>query len=582
MHRRQVAERARARQSWRIAFGAMALEPRRYAVVVVSFVAWFGFPIVIGLLLQTAFDRLTGGAGAGWDLVGLLAVLAAVELARLFWLRLLIPWFVDWWIRVSTHLRANLLRAQVASGAGDAGRPAASGGEAVGVFRDDVEDFMEFLDGLVDLAGVGAFALVALAVMVRVDPLVTGVVAGPLVVALVANALLRARIGSNREDDRTAAVAVTGFVGEVFSSVLAVRAAGAERAMVARLQRLNARRARTAVRDRVTTDALAGLDSATVDLALGIVLLTVAGSMRSGDFTVGDLALFTLYLAYLADLPRWAGIAAARRRQLEVAAGRMGALLPGGRPEGVVARRPQVGPGPARLRTADGPAAVALVGVRYRHPGTDRGLTGVDLELPRGTLTVLTGPVGSGKTTLLRVLLGLADPDGLEAGQVRWEGEEVADPAAFMVPPRVAYVAQVPRLFSESLRDNILLGLLAEPGAVPDAVTTVQLDRDLAGMPHGADTLVGARGTRLSGGQAQRVAAARALVRRPALLVLDDLSSALDVTTELALWDRLLGERTATCLAVSHRPAVLARADHVVVLDDGRLRPASASPVRLA
>lgn len=574
--------RAPTSNAWRIAVGGMALEPRRLAVATLSFIVFYSFPIVTGLLLQRAFDLLTGGAAAGWNLVSLLAVLMSVELVRLVWLRFIIRQFVDWWIRTQTHLRANLLRAQVASGGGRAGRPMVSGGEAVGVFRDDVEDFMEFIDGLIDLAGVTVFAVFALALMARVDPLVTGVVAGPLVVALVANALLRGRIRGNREDDRSAAVAVTGFVGEVFSSVLAVRGAGAERAAVVHLRRLNARRARTAVRDRVTTDALAGLDSATVDLALGIVLLTVAGAMRSGEFSVGDLALFTAYLTYLADLPRWAGIVAARRRQLEVAVERMGALLPGGRPEGAVARHPQAAPATGPPRTGGGPAEVALVGVRYRHPGSERGLSGVDLDLPRGTLTVLTGPVGSGKTTLLRVLLGLADPAGLEAGQVRWEGELVADPAAFMVPPRVAYVAQVPRLFSESLRDNILLGLPAEPGALAAALSTVQLDRDLAGMPGGADTLVGSRGTRLSGGQAQRVAAARALVRRPALLVLDDLSSALDVTTELALWDRLLAERTATCLAVSHRPAVLARADHVVVLDDGRVRPAGASRVRLA
>jgi len=577
----RTSPRPAAMNGWRVALRGMALEPGRFAAATLSFIVFYGFPIVIGLLLQAAFDRITAGAQLGWDLVGLLAVLMSAELARLVWLRFIIRLFVDWWIRTQTHLRANLLRAQVASGGGEAGRPLASGGEAVGVFRDDVEDFMEFLDGLIDLAGVAVFAVVALALMARVDPLVTGVVAGPLVVALVANALLRGRIRGNREDDRHAAVAVTGFVGEVFSSVLAVRGAGAERAVVAHLRRLNARRARTAVRDRVTTDALSGLDSATVDLALGIVLLTVAGSMRSGDFTVGDLALFTFYLSYLADLPRWAGIVAARRRQLEVAVERMSALLPDGRPEGVVARHPQAA-APVRSHAPGGPAAVALVGVRYRHPGSDRGLEGVDLDLPRGSLTVLTGPVGSGKTTLLRVLLGLTDPAGLQAGHVRWEGEVVEDPAAFMVPPRVAYVAQVPRLFSESLRDNILLGLPAEPDVLAAAIATVQLDRDLDGMPAGVDTLVGSRGTRLSGGQAQRVAAARALVRRPALLVLDDLSSALDVTTELAMWDRLLGERTATCLAVSHRPAVLARADRVVVLHDGHVRPAAAAAVRLA
>jgi ATP-binding cassette subfamily B protein len=215
---------------------------------------------------------------------------------------------------------------------------------------------------------------------------------------------------------------------------------------------------------------------------------------------------------------------------------------------------------------------VALSGIRYRHPGAvARCLDTVDLDLAPGSFTVLTGPVGSGKTTLLRVLLGLADPAGLEGGEVHWNGRRLADPGAHMVPPRVAFVPQVPRLFSETLRDNVALGLALEPGALAAVLATVQLDRDLAAMPLGVETMVGARGTRLSGGQVQRVAAARALVRRPALLVLDDLSSALDVATELAVWDQLLAERTATCLAVSHRPAVLARADAVVVLEGGRV-----------
>jgi ATP-binding cassette, subfamily B, bacterial len=186
------------------------------------------------------------------------------------------------------------------------------------------------------------------------------------------------------------------------------------------------------------------------------------------------------------------------------------------------------------------------------------------LSLERGTFTVVTGPAGAGKTTLLRALLGLMAP---QAGTVRWNGEQLEDPAAFLVPPRAAYVPQVPRLFSETLEGNVLLGHSGD--GLEAAVRTAVLDSDVATMPAGLATEIGARGVRLSGGQVQRTALARALVREPALLVLDDVSSALDVETERSLWDRLLANPHRTLLVVSNRPATIARADQVVRLDHG-------------
>src|SRR4029077_6073637 len=123
-----------------------------------------------------------------------------------------------------------------------------------------------------------------------------------------------------------------------------------------------------------------------------------------------------------------------------------------------------------------------------------------------------------------------------------------------------------PRLFSETLRDNILQGVTADPIALANAIRFAVLEDDLAGMPRGLDTVVGTRGVRLSGGQVQRAAAARMFVRDPELLVFDDLSSALDVETERTLWERVFAanpaERRPTCLVVSHRRTALRRADH--------------------
>jgi ATP-binding cassette subfamily B protein len=188
---------------------------------------------------------------------------------------------------------------------------------------------------------------------------------------------------------------------------------------------------------------------------------------------------------------------------------------------------------------------------------------------------VITGRVGSGKTTLLRALLGLMPA---EAGEIYWSGKRVDEPAAFFRPPRCAYIPQVPRLFSETLRENILLGKPEDRANLSEATWLSVLEADIASLEQGLDTLVGPRGIRLSGGQVQRAAAARAFACQPELLVFDDLSSALDVETEKLLWDRLEKRRAGkgggepmTCLVVSHRKAALRRADHILLLKDGKL-----------
>jgi ATP-binding cassette subfamily B protein len=212
----------------------------------------------------------------------------------------------------------------------------------------------------------------------------------------------------------------------------------------------------------------------------------------------------------------------------------------------------------------------------------------VDLVLRRGTFTVITGRIGAGKTTLLQCVLGLLPA---QRGVIAWNGRVVDEPLTFFRPPRTAYTPQVPRLFSESLRDNLLMGLddggpetkdegrrtddesVLRPSSsvLQEALRLAVFERDVAGLADGLDTLVGPRGVRLSGGQVQRAAAARMFVRAPELLVFDDLSSALDVETEATLWERLFERRSATCLVVSHRRAALRRADQIVVLKDGRV-----------
>ena len=166
------------------------------------------------------------------------------------------------------------------------------------------------------------------------------------------------------------------------------------------------------------------------------------------------------------------------------------------------------------------------------------------------------------------MLLGLLPHD---AGTILWNGEEVEEPASFFVPPRCAYTPQTPRLFSTTLRENILLGQPNDEVAIAAALHAAVLETDIRELENGLDTLVGPRGVKLSGGQMQRAAAARMFVRQAELLVVDDLSSALDVETETALWERLAQQPDVTTLAVSNRRPALRRAGQIIVLKNGEV-----------
>ncbi|MBL8063617.1 MAG: ATP-binding cassette domain-containing protein, partial [Anaerolineales bacterium] len=271
--------------------------------------------------------------------------------------------------------------------------------------------------------------------------------------------------------------------------------------------------------------------------------------------------LFVFYLGWVTELPSFAGLMMAVMQQVNVSKDRLTELLQGESPlPGKVRQEVVITSSPQLLKE------IKIEGLTYHYPDTDRGIENINLNLPRGSLTVITGRIGSGKTTLLRALLGLLP---LEAGSIQWNGQRVEDPAKFFIPPQAAYTPQVPRLFSETLQDNILMGLPFNE-RIESAIYTSVLEPDLVQMEQGLDTMVGPRGVRLSGGQLQRVAIARMLMRDAELLVMDDVSSALDVETEKLFWERM-NSRPSTLLVVSHRPAVLARADHILIMKEGQI-----------
>ena len=233
----------------------------------------------------------------------------------------------------------------------------------------------------------------------------------------------------------------------------------------------------------------------------------------------------------------------------------------------LVSQRPGVdlvaGTAPAPVEPARTPLVeLSLRDVAAVHDDGTRGVVGVDLDVRSGELVLLLGQVGSGKSSLLSALAGLVE----HTGSIRWNGTEVEDAETFLRPGQVAHVAQVPRVLSGTFADNVLLG---HHRAFDRAVADSRLERDLLDAG-GADAVVGHRGVRLSGGQVQRLALARALASETELLLADDVSSALDATTEVELWVALR-ERGSAVIGATSKRAALEQADRVVVLVDGEV-----------
>jgi ATP-binding cassette subfamily B protein len=529
-----------------------------------------------GLALREFFNALSGGTQTGLNLWTIIALLFCAEIGSMLGIYGLICTNTPFFMYTMTLLRKNLLRHILR-------RPGASAlpdspGEAISRFRGDTFEISLFGLWLNDLMGSIAFNVVALIVMVRISPTYTGLALLPLFVAGIIAAVSTRRIDEYRRASSRATGVITGFIGEFFGAVQAVKVATAEEGVINHFTELNDERRRLALRDRLFNEILNSIFHNASNLSTGVILVLAGQAMQAGTFTVGDFALFVYYLEFLSEMTAFGGLLIARYRQIGISVERMQRLMEGAPPDALVEFSPVYlnGKYPAVTYPQKSDADILLrleaANLSYHFPGSVNGIQDVSLALARGSFTVVTGRVGSGKTTLLRVLLGLLPKD---EGQIRWNGAEVRNPAEFFTPPHCAYTSQVPRLFSDTLRDNILMGLDRTDDDIYRAIRLAVMERDLAEFDEGLDAKVGPKGVKLSGGQIQRTAAARMFVRESELLVFDDLSSALDVETERILWERVFelntAGNTATCLVVSHRRVALRRADHIIVLKDGRV-----------
>jgi ATP-binding cassette, subfamily B, bacterial len=550
-----------------------------------------GLPVLPGLIVREFFNVLTNKSQLNLSPETLVVLLIATGVGRTIFIFIGRITKTQHRFTMSALLRHNLLQLIL-------NRPGAMAltknnqatnnlalGELISYFRDDIDLIEDNVVGTSELIDAGVFAIIALIILANINWQMTIFLFLPIIGIIIVIQYMSKQIKRYRRASRVATENVTGLIGEIFNSLQAIKVAGAETFVINHFQKLNEQRQQTMLNDKLFTAILNSSFQNLVNLGTGIILILAANTLKnSTEFTVGDFALFVYYLAFITDFITFGGEFFALSKQTEVSFERMADLVT----ENTNLSDVLVSSQELYLNSIWGerqnlPAIISVPqshpqlqnltvkNLTYRYQENYQGIENISFTLRRGSLNVVTGDVGAGKTTLLRVLLGLLP---LQAGEIYWNDSLISDPANFFTPERSAYVPQIPQLFSQTLRENLLLGLNITEDDIQQALYNSVFTEDIATMPLGLETLVGYKGVRLSGGQVQRAAIARALIRQTELLVFDDISSALDVETEKKLWSRLLDSRNQensiwrpTILVVSHREWLINRANQVIALN---------------
>ena len=307
-------------------------------------------------------------------------------------------------------------------------------------------------------------------------------------------------------------------------------------------------------------------------IGMAIVMVMCVSGIRSGANSIGDFVLINTMMIQLSFPLNFMGMVSREIKQAVTDIEMMFDILD---------KNPEIAdrPGAQALRVSKG--AVRFENVQFSYDPARAILKGVTFEIPAGKTLAVVGPSGAGKSTLSRLLFRFYEP---QSGRITIDGQDIADVTQASLRESIGMVPQDTVLFNDTIGYNIRYGRWAASRAeIEDAAGLAQIDRFILQVPGGYDAQVGERGLKLSGGEKQRVAIARTILKAPPILVLDEATSALDSFTEREIQDVLDGvSKNRTTLVIAHRLSTVVNADEIIVLDQGVIAERGAHEALLA
>lgn len=526
------------------------------------------FPLIPGLITKRFFEVLEKSGGLNSEILSLMALILVVALTRSIIIAIGGRVDANHRFSMSGLLRRNLLECIINNPLIE---NKTSLGESMNCFRDDIEEIETVISFTLDIIGDGLFALGALIILLTINVKVTLFIFAPLVIVILLSQKAMKYISKYRTTAREATGDVSGAIGEIFTGIQAIKISGSEKYIINNLNNLNEKRMKYMVRDKIFVNIMDAIYENAVTIGTGFILLLTGKYMLEGSFSVGDFSLFLYYLPFVADFAGFLGEIFARYQQGGIAFKRMFKLLDENMEKELLAHNSLYLKGELieeKCKQEDIEfKSLEVKELTYKYNETS-GIENINLRVNKGDFVVVTGRIGAGKTTLIKSILGMLPVD---SGKIYLNNEEVKNNSEKLTPPIVAYTSQNSNLFSDTIKNNVLLGLKDEGEKLEQAIYSAVLDRDIKNFKDGIDTLIGSKGVKLSGGQRQRVAVARMFARKADLYVFDDISSALDIETEIKLWDRMFERKNITALVVSNRHVALKNADKILVMKDGKI-----------
>jgi ATP-binding cassette subfamily B protein len=437
-------------------------------------------------------------------------------------------------------------------------------GDLVTRLSDDIEQKLAWFacSGIFRFYEAVVFVIFTLAMMITIDPMLTLMAAGPVPI-LILIFFKSASILDRRYDNLQRNISGFNDIMEAcFSGIRVVKAYVKEKVQKKKFHDAAVNRRAAEISAIKATTIVDSLYMYIWQFGVVIVLLAGGYMVIRANLSIGELVAFVYYVVYLIFPMFDIGQFLVKSRQSAVSINRLWELQAA---PAMVKENGSIG--------ADGDfkGGIEYKNVSFRFPDSDRNIIDdISIKISPGETIALVGKVGSGKSWMVNMVPRLVDPT---EGEIRIDGHRLDDYKLSQLRRQIGYVPQEPVLFSDTVKNNILFGREYISEEVMNwAIDVSQLKSEIDEFPDGINTYIGTRGVSISGGQKQRLALARALAGKPKILILDDCTSALDSSTESALWARLHEVMPdMTTILITHRPDTLESADVIYVLEDGRI-----------